>query len=307
MKILPFLKIQDERALSYPIDKYPKVYNKEGKELKMFYLKDQIMAPYSGSRYFMWDRCNYGLNTHFYSHNNMLHTQGTPLRKYGILVESRQIVPDNYRIFEKHKGLEKEFDSIFTYDADLLNTLPNAKFFPGCATIWYGKTAEGYVWDSNCYQQKCKDISIVSSDKKMCELHKVRIELSKYCKKKNLADTFGTFDGGELCFIDDSLRDYRYSIIIENDVSDYFFTEKITNCFASQTIPVYLGAKKIREYFNEDGIIAITEDELGDIEKILKKCTKEYYEEHLEAIKDNYNRIHQYQNIYDWLYEHYFL
>lgn len=307
MKLFSFFQKQDERTLSYPVKEYPKVYNEEGKELRMFYLKDQIMAPYSGSRYFMWDRCNYGLNTHFYSHNNMLYTQGTPSQKYGILIESRQIVPDNYKIFEKHKGLEKEFDNIFTYDADLLNALPNAKFFPACATIWYGKTAEGYVWNSNCYQQKSKNISIVSSDKKMCPLHKVRIELSKYCKKHNLADTFGTFDGGKLCLIDDSLKEYRYSIIIENDVSDYFFTEKITNCFASQTIPIYLGAKKINDYFNEDGIIAITEEELGNIENILKKCTKEYYEEHLEAVKDNYYRVHQYQNIYDWMYEHYFL
>ena len=141
----------------------------------------------------------------------------------------------------------------------------------------------------------------------MCHLHEVRIVLSQYCKRNNWADTFGTFDGGPICCIDDSLKDYRFSIIIENDVSDYFFTEKLTNCFAAQTIPIYLGARKINEFFNDDGIISISENQLDDIESILKSCTVKYYEEHIEAIKDNYQRAYSYRNMYDWLYEHYFL
>lgn len=307
MKKISLFNDPSKRALSYPVKEYPKVYSEEGRLFKMFYLKDQIMAPYSGSRYFLWDRCNYGLDTHFYSHNNMLHTQGNPLEKYGLLIESRQIVPDNYKIFEKHRGLEKEFNAIFTYDGELLNKLPNAKFLPGCANVWYGRSHNGFEWDAECYKKKNKAISIVSSDKRMCHLHEVRIKLSKYCKKGNLADTFGTFDGGSMCLIDDSLRDYRFSIIIENDVSDYFFTEKITNCFASQTIPIYLGAKKINNFFNENGIIAINEEQLQDIESVLKQCTVSYYEEHIDAILDNYSRVHSYKNMFDWMYEQYFL
>lgn len=307
MKRFSLFSKPDSRVLSYPVRDYPQVYNNEGNPLKMFYLRDQIMAPYSGSRYFMWDRCNYGLDTHFYSHNNMLFSQGNPVEKYGILIESKQIVPDNYRIFDKYRGLEKEFNAIFTYDGELLNKLSNALFFPSCANVWYGKSKEGFSWDPDCFMKKSKDISIVSSDKRMCHLHEVRIVLSQYCKRNNWADTFGTFDGGPICCIDDSLKDYRFSIIIENDVSDYFFTEKLTNCFAAQTIPIYLGARKINEFFNDDGIISISENQLDDIESILKSCTVKYYEEHIEAIKDNYQRAYSYRNMYDWLYEHYFL
>lgn len=307
MKKFSLFQKQNERCLSYPVRDYPQIYNVEGNLLKMFYLKDQILAPYCESRYFMWDRCNYGLDTHFYTHNNMLFTQGSPTEKYGMLIESKQIVPDNYRIFDKYRGLEKEFNAVFTYDSELLNKLPNAKFFPGCAYVWYGRTKNGFEWDPECYEKKCREISIVSSDKRMCHLHKARIELSKYCKKNHLADTFGTFDGGELCCIDDSLKDYRFSIIVENDISDYFFTEKLTNCFASQTIPIYLGAKKIDEFFNKDGIIVIEEKQLENIESVLKQCTASHYEEHIEAIKDNYRRAYAYQNIFDWLYEHYFM
>lgn len=300
-------KESEHGAFSFPTREYPEVYNKEGRKLDFFYFRDQLLRPYSESRYFMWDRSNYGLDTHFYSQHNILYTQGKPTRKFGMLVESKGIVPDNYKLFDRYKGLNEEFDSIFTYDAELLDKLPNAKFYPGCSEIWYGKQKDGFVWDNECYQKKCKGISIVSSDKKMCHLHEVRFDLSVQCKRNNLADTFGTFDGGANCLIDDTLRDYRYSIAIENDISDFFFTEKITNCFAAQTIPIYLGARRIDQFFNKDGIIQITEDKLDDIENILSKCTPEYYNERIDAVLDNYNRVYQYQNVYDWLYEHYFL
>lgn len=185
--------------------------------------------------------------------------------------------------------------------------MDNAKFFPGTASVWYGRQGDDFVWDDECYKKKNKGISIVSSNKRMCHLHNIRIQLSEYCKKNRLADTYGTFDGGTMCLIDDSLKEYRYSFAIENEISDYFFTEKITNCFASQTIPIYLGAGKIDEFFNKDGIIIIHEKQLNDIENILKKCTREYYDEHIDAIVDNYNRVFQYRNVFDWLYERYFL
>lgn len=255
----------------------------------------------------MWDRCNYGLDIHFYSHNNMLTLKGNPIYRYGILIESRQIVPDNYKIFDKYKGLAGEFEYVFTYDVELLNKLSNARFFPVCSRVWFGKKGNDFLWDDICYQKKSKNISILSSNKEMCELHKLRIAVCRYCKRNGVADTFGTFDGGKYCLVDDTLREYRYSIIIENDISDYFFTEKITNCFAAQTIPIYFGASKIGEFFNEEGIIRISKKELGDLEKVLYKCTPEYYQEHIQAVFDNYQRVHNYQNVYDWLFEKYFM
>lgn len=285
-----------------PTSEYPEVYNRDGDRMEFYYLYDQLMECYSLSKYFLWDRANYGLNTHFYMHNNMLTTKGSPIRKYGLLVESKAIVPDNYRIFDRHRGLEKEFTSIFTYDEDLLNRIENAVFFPGCAGAWYGKSGNSFVWDKDAYLKKTKNVSIVSSDKVACHLHNVRLQVARYCKRQGIADTYGTFDGGSYSLIDDSLMDYRYSFAIENDISDYFFTERIINCFAAQTIPIYLGARKIGNFFNADGIICVTEKDLEDVEKVLRICTKEYYEERKEAIMDNFRRAYRYQNVWDTLY-----
>lgn len=305
------LKIGNYRiqiAKEYKIDgTMPNIYNAEGRPLETYFIRNRHSrhAPYGHEgKYFFWDRYNYGLDTHFYGHEAMLTTLGKPLVKYGMLTESRTIVPKDYELFRRRKGLAEEFCYVFTYDDRILNEVENARFYPICASVWYGRESQ-YAWDAEAHLKKSRNISIVSSAKTVCRLHDVRIAVSRYCKENNLADTFGTFDGGRPCLIDDSLRDYRYSIIIENDISDYFFTEKITNCFAAQVIPVYLGARKIDQYFNPEGIITVTEKQLGNIEEVLRLCTREAYEEKRAAILDNYSRVREYVNMQDYLYEHY--
>ena len=285
----------------------PKVYNEEGRQYDFFFLRDihSAHAPYEGTgKYFIYDRYNYGLKTHFYSHSAMLETMGKPVRKYGMLPESRAIVPKDYELFKKHKGLEKEFDAIFTYDDAILNEVENALFLPFGAQVWYGKENPNIIVDDQ-YKRKTNNISITSSDKIWCELHKVRLELARKCKRNNLAETFGTFDRGEWTSYDVTLRKFRYSIVIENYISDYFFTERITSCFAAQTIPIYLGARKIDEFFNPEGIIIMSMDKIEHIEEVLKECTEEYYMTHLDAIMDNYYRSLEFLNMQDYLYEHY--
>ena len=138
-------------------------------------------------------------------------------------------------------------------------------------------------------------------------MHIVRKNLAFKCKNEGLADTFGTFDGGAWVRPEDFLKNYRFHIAVENDITDYFFTEKITNCFAAQTIPIYIGAKKIDEFFNPDGIIQVSLDSLDDIERILAQCTPEEYEQRLPAVLENYERVKEYKNSYDFLYEKYFM
>ena len=183
--------------------------------------------------------------------------------------------------------------------------MENAAFYPVCAAVWYGVDGSSASLDAKAYQKKDKNVSIVSSDKAYCDLHRFRIAMAKKCKQESLADTFGTFDGGTVCKIEESLTKYRYSIAIENIVSDYFFCEKLTNCFAAQTIPIYLGARKIEQFFNMDGIIRLELNDLENISQILKQCNEKEYIRRLPAILDNYQRVQEYLNMDDYLYLHY--
>lgn len=285
----------------------PEIYNKNGEPMDVFFIRDLHFAhnPYympTSPTKFIWDRFNIGLDTHFYSHNTMLETMGNPKRRYGLLIESKAIVPEDYKIFDKNPELYKDFDAIFTYDADILEKIPNAKFFPACAESWYGTNGRGVI-DPEAYKKKTKNASILSSNKQSCDLHRFRLNLARRCRDEKLCDTFGRFDGGQVAELEDVLAKYRYSIVIENDISPYFFTERISNCFMAMTVPIYCGAPEIGKFFNMDGIICIKPGD--DIAEVLKQCNEQDYEQRIPAILDNFNRVQKYVNIWDFLYDEY--
>lgn len=287
----------------YITNTMPNIYNQEGQLLETYFIKNRHSqhAPFGHEgKYFFWDRYNYGLDTHFYGPESMPKTWGKPLVKYGMLTESRIIVPQDYEVFHKHKGLEKEFKYIFTYDEQILNAVENARFYPIAAGIWNQEMKTGLS------EKKDRDVSILSSDKVMCELHRFRLALAKMCKAEGLADTYGRFDGGDYVkSVDETLDRYRFSFIIENDISDYYFSERLTSCLASQTIPIYVGARKISEFFNTDGMILLEKPDLELAKEALKKCNRQTYEEKLPAVLENYERVQEYRNMQDYLYEHY--
>jgi hypothetical protein len=79
-----------------------------------------------------------------------------------------------------------------------------------------------------------------------------------------------------------------FSVTIENDEYETYWSEKILDCFACGTIPVYHGAPDIGDYFNMDGIILLTDDfKVSDL-------TPELYYSKMDAIKDNFERTLKY-------------
>ena len=291
----------------------PDLYNSEGRKIEWFFLRDRVACDhaYSGSKYFQWDHFNIELDTHFYTHATMLETMGNPKERYGYFYESESIIPHEYNIFKTHKGIEKDFDAIFTYSEELLETLDNAKFFPSCALIWYGyETYQGNkdttIMTPEAYLSKNKSISMICSAKKGAYMHKLRHHFADEALKTGKVDLFGGYKNGErFDFKSRTLKDYRYQIVIENDIKPYYFTEKIMDCFASMTIPIYIGATKIDKFFNPNGIIFINKD--TPIEDILKISTEEEYNNRIEAVKDNYQRSLNYLHMSDRLYEEFFM
>ncbi len=291
----------------------PPIFNNSGTKMQMFYLQDNLcyyfpysMAPGRFPKYILWDRYNYGLRRHVYTHQDILRTCGKPEKKYALFLESGAILPKDYEIFDKHRNLAREFESVFTHSQKLLNQLENAKWIPG-GHVWYGGIGFGGEVSQELYSKKTKNISMVSSDKMLCELHRLRIMTIKKLQGLGLVDGYGTYPGtpnGDT-LISETLQDYRFSIVFENNIEDYYFTEKILNCFASMTIPVYLGAKKIADYFNIDGIVQLELKDIDKIENIIRGLNAQYYRERREAIIDNFKRVQKYICLEDYLYNHY--
>jgi hypothetical protein len=82
----------------------------------------------------------------------------------------------------------------------------------------------------------------------------------------------------------DALSVSKYAIAYENYESDYYWTEKIADCFLSYTIPLYFGCNKIEDFFPENSFIQIDPKD-KHINLFLKEITESNkWEENLDAI-----------------------
>ena len=84
----------------------------------------------------------------------------------------------------------------------------------------------------------------------------------------------------------------QYGIAIENFSHRGYFTEKILDCFLLKTIPVYWGCSSISSFFKQEGII--TFNNIDDLIFKINQLDKNYYNEHLDIINENYQLALQY-------------
>lgn len=200
-----------------------------------------------------------------------------------ILLEPRSMIKDAYLYVGAHPDY---FKYIFTHDSFLLS-------FDNAHEVNWGN-----VWLTTD-SEKTKDISICTSSKDWCPLHKARLEIANYYKNRPEVDVFfGDWDTKPV-EAKDYLEHYKFSIVIENDIDDFWYTEKILNCFATKTVPIYVGATKISERFNPAGICQVKDwNEIPALIDIIDRFGADafYYNPIMqEAIEDNFYRCVPYK------------
>ena len=214
-------------------------------------------------------------------------TSGKPT--YIWLLESKQIIPQYYQwIIDNYEFVTSRVDGIFSCDKELCAKYPKISYSLINAVPW--------VQDRKVHE-KTKLVSMIASNKRMCEGHARRLQFVD--KFRDKLDFYGR-GFNEISCKEDGLRDYMFSVGIENAVYDTYFTEKLTDCFACGTIPIFYGCKGVTEYFNEDGIIFLDDD------FDLSMLTKDLYYSKMDAIKDNFERSINFPVAEDYLYLNYF-
>ena len=204
--------------------------------------------------------------------------------KYLWLLESKFIKPGLVEsIVQNRELVENTYDIIFTHDQRLLALGDKFKWVP----------AQGFWIKEPKVYEKSKMISMITSNKRMCEGHIKRLEWVE-----RIGDQVDLYGRGfnEIANKEDGLCDYMFSVAIENGQYETYFTEKLLDCFATGTIPVYLGAPDIGNHFNMDGIIILS-DQFDVSEDI-------YYSK-LDAIKDNLGRAKEIEILEDFIYKNY--
>jgi glycosyltransferase involved in cell wall biosynthesis len=190
-----------------------------------------------------------------------------------------------------------KFHYILTYDEDLLE-LPNAIFRNGGYECVLNKNVHSLehplLADESLFgvYTKSKNISYISSNKTFTEFHIFRNQCASFIRDNRLpVDIYGVgynFIKQKL----DGLKDYKFSIAIENGELNNYFTEKILDCFLTGTVPIYRGCSNIHKFFNMDGII--TFDTIVELQEIINSVVKNEYTISNSTLTDNYDRALEY-------------
>lgn len=213
-------------------------------------------------------------------------------RKILWIVESRTFAEGaNQLVKENLQEAVSIFEQIWTHDDDLIGLHPSIKRVAPTMGLWIPE-------EEQLIYRKSKLISMITSRKVFTPQQRFRVDFAEKNRK-----TINVYGKGfqEIRSKTEGLQEYMFSVAIENDTYDTYFTEKILDCFACGTIPVYKGTRKVTEYFNGNGILFL--DDVKD----LSTLTKELYISKIPYIIENYQKVKKFNTIDDYVVEKYLL
>jgi hypothetical protein len=158
--------------------------------------------------------------------------------------------------------------------------------------IWYFNKSFEEI-ENYSSTEKSKKMSVVCSNLTWLPGHKKR-----YAFVNKLMGRFKDridFYGKGFNYIEDkfnALAPYQYSIAIENNTVKDYFTEKIFECFLTNTVPVYYGCPNIGDYFDSRSFATIDidnfETSVDKIEELLE--SKNDYSARIPFVAESKNK-----------------
>jgi len=208
--------------------------------------------------------------------NYIPHSLNTEYKnKFGWMAESSEIISSCCSWIKSNvKLVEDNFKKIFVNDISFLELSDVFEYVsPGSNMPW---VKEYFV------RPKTKLVSIIASSKNWTHGHRLRHEI---VKNNPTIDAYG---GGykKVEHKEEALDDYMFSYCIENGKYDLYYTEKLTDCIATGTIPIYWGSDKISDVFNTKGFILYDNIVDGfELNEDLYESMIGYAKENLEILK----------------------
>ena len=201
-------------------------------------------------------------------------------KKIVALAESPAIAGRSYDYVKRNAN---QFDIILTCDKELLERYPQKCQRINITDSWicYGEMSRSYP--------KNKNISAIFSNKLDTTGHRLRHEIYNKYKNTTKINFLGRITGTALNKKFEGLQNYRYSLAVENCQKDFYFTEKVLDCFATRTMPIFWGGTEFLKSFNSKGFF--TFDTVDELDDILDKCTESYYNTNIDAVEENFQNL----------------
>lgn len=202
-------------------------------------------------------------------------------KRIALLIESPAIRAGMYEWIEKHFD---EFDLILTHQRYLVEAGYPFLFYPvGGSQIEH--------WG---LFPKTKMTSILLSFKTGTDGHKLR---HKAAKLPNLEAHGSGVSEYVRPFV--ALRDYCFSVVVENTQADAYFSEKLIDAISQGCVPIYWGCPNIQRFFNPAGMILW--NDLEELEAIVKSLRPEDYARYFPYLMENLERAKDYRCPEDWI------
>lgn len=214
--------------------------------------------------------------------------------KIAWLIECYDLLPSAYDSLDNYG---EYFDFIFTYEKSIIDKFPEKAVFHPCDTC-------GIESESHKVHEKTKLVSMIYSDKTWLFGHRLRHIIAKSLIPQigyDKVDFFGRGTDKPILLKSEGTNPYMFQIVTENAKRYNYFTDKIYDCFATGTVPIYWGAPNIGDHFNLDGILYF--DHPNQLKEILFSLSEEKYNSMLPAIHENFKKVHYYFRPDDLLYE----
>lgn len=212
--------------------------------------------------------------------------------KVALLTECRIMDKRRHNFLEENSHF---FDFIVTYDDELIKSFPNKSIITPYGGTWIHPSIQ-QIYD------KTKICSYITSKKTYTNNQHMRINLLDYFYK-NEDQNIELFGRGHNPLPEDhnsnkldgkifALKDFAFSLVIENHIQKNYFSEKLMDCFTTGTIPIYFGCTEIDKYFNTRGMIIL--DNVFDIKEIINTLNLSKYQEMKKYIEENFHLSKQY-------------
>lgn len=246
------------------------------------------------SKYMQWVPKNYEgpVDLELYIDEGIMQGFDVPQKKYGWLLESPGYNARYIEFLKNNIELAKaHYDKIFTCHNELLSLGAPFAYVVSNAAPWTLPQNRGK-------HKKTKLLSMLVSNAYVLSGHRYRWDYMN--QNKHMMDVYG-WGHKPLNHTDEAFTDYMFTVSMENDITDMYFTERLTSPMTMYTVPIYRGSRAVVEkYFNPKGVLFHDEIELKDLNENL-------YNDMLPYLEENYERACMFQVADDYMIENYFL
>lgn len=245
------------------------------------------------SNYMQWVPKNYNgpVDLELYIDEGIIHGFNVPRKKYGWLLESPgyneryiEFLKNNIELAKSH------YEKIFTCHNELLSLGAPFAYVVSNAAPWTLPQNRGK-------HKKTKLLSMLVSNATVLPGHRYRWEYMNH--NKHLMDVYGR-GHKPLDHTDEAYTDYMFTVSMENDITNMYFTERLTSPMTMYTVPIYRGSRAaVEKYFNPKGILFHDEINLNDLNESL-------YHDMMPYLEENYQKACSFQVADDYMVENYF-